>query len=125
MGWGGLERGGEPVQPNGEAVRISSLTNSTLELGLPCPPRLTIIGGPVGPDTFSNVALISSKFVSEVSCMASLLRCGKAVVEGERVQRRRLNRWKACDCGRLACNKTFWRAWLFVGEKRRDKPWGK
>jgi hypothetical protein len=45
---------GIPVHPNGIAVRISSLNNSILELGLACPPRLTIIGLPLDPDNFSR-----------------------------------------------------------------------
>ena len=107
-------------------MRISSLTNSTLELGLPWPPRLTIIGGPVGPEEFSNVALILSKFVSEVSITASFCASFLREVGGvERVQRTRLKRWKACDCGRLACNNTFCRVWDLVGEKRSDRPCGK
>jgi len=111
--------GGLPVHPKGLAVRISSLTNSILELGLPWPPRLTIIGFPTGPESRSRQVLILSKFVSEVSVsLVSFLRAGAGV----KIQRRRLNLWKSCDCGKFACNRIFCRLWFCEGENNKDTP---
>jgi len=88
-----------PVHPKGEVVNKSSASSSTLELGLPWLPLFTIIGRPEGPDDFSNVVLMSSKFISEERELCPLLlgagsfrgRERGAVEETLSVQRRR---WK-------------------------------
>ena len=111
-----------PVHPNGVPVSMSSLTNSILELGLPWPPLLTIIGFPLGPEIRSRHDLISSKFISDdsSSLVGSLLLRGTEVAG--RIHCSLLKRWKACAWGRLACSNTFCKVWFLDGENSNDRP---